>query len=202
MTSPELDPDLLAIVEEASPSVRSFEYGYLLLGKAIESVQDVLVEVEDSLVDLADPEVLVTIQRILEQLELLDEPDEEFESDDQSDYEDPRWARDELDEAIEELKLDLDAVIPDITAALEDRIAVLRESENDPDERSPDEFDLELIDDRDDRDADSQRDLTRIDGVESRLTQARDLEARADQFAKMAWDAYDYLTQVKLLEAY
>lgn len=199
MSSHELDPDLLAIVEEASPSVRSFEYGYLLLGKAIESVQDVLIEVEDSLVDLAEPEVLVTIQRILEQLELLDESDEEFESDDQSDYEDPRWSSDELDEAIAELKLDLDAVIPDITEALEDRIAALREREDDPDELSAADFDSDF---NDERDLETQRDLARTDGFETRLAQARELEVRADQFAMMAWDAYDYLTQVKVLEAF
>ena len=173
MSQNEIDPDLLAELDYASEGVRSFEYGYLLLCKAIEEVRDVLEEVEDSTQDLADPEVLMRIQAISEQLQLVDQNEdyeepryEDEDLDDELGGAEAHWSFEEMSDAFEELKLDLDDLIPEITQALEDHLARLKE---------PDEDSDQLV--------------------------VRAFEARADRFAKTAWDAYDYLTRAKFLEA-
>jgi hypothetical protein len=175
MSNTEIDHDLLAELEDASESVRSFEYGYLLLSQAIEDIRDVLEEVEEATQDLADPAVLQRIQAISEQLQLIDQPedyeDERYENDDfESPGVDPaltnsetNWSFEELGDAFEELKLDLDDLIPEMTQALEDHLASLQEAAGDE-------------------------------------VQIQAFEARADRFSKAAWDAYEYLTRVKFIE--
>ena len=171
----EIDQNLLAELDGTSESVRSFEYGNLLLHQAIEEVHEILEEVEEATQDLADPPVLLRIEAIGEQLRLIDEPDDyedehynddDFEhrdSDDASGSVHTAWSFEETSDAFEELKLDLDDLIAEITQALEDHLSNLREAA-----------------------------VAR--------EQILAFEARADRFSKAAWDAHAYLTRVKFVE--
>ena len=185
MSKNQLDPDLLDELDSASASVRSFEYGYLLLCKAIEEVRDVLEEVEESSQDLADPDVLLRIQALNEQLQLIDQSEDaetpRYEDDefaDELNQAESHWSFEEVSDAFEELKLDLDDLIPEITQALEDRLARLKG-----------------VTDMANDDAEPARLRVRDESAISAF------EARADHFSKWAWDAYDYLTRAKFLEA-